>query len=363
MLSYQVQPVEIKKDVPNGIYRVTIHIQAEEDQNICVFAQHRSFVVRDQALKQGEVFTKTFIVAVFDRNFFGVDYEKADGIKIEVLSEGKNTVQIEYEIAKLPTLYICGDSTVTDQGAEYPFCPLDNCCGWGQAFGMLTKQNIAVANHAQSGSCTSEFMASNLTAFESQMKKGDFMVIEFGHNDQKKAELSARSGYRENLIRLVNIAREKGAEPIICSPINRIIFEEDGTLKNLLGEYRVVCKEVADELGVNFIDLWQRTTEYFETAGPVKSIEFFYHKKEGGHDYTHTNDIGGTLIAKFFAQEMIKIQGVLMPYIAESLIKTQMVYKNPEDKVNNAAELAHIKTIGLVNVPENIDADVTGLQA
>lgn len=360
MNSYNLEPLEINLNAPNGSYEVTVNIKAHCDTVYNIYSQHRTFVVRDREIKAGEEQEITFIVNVCDRHFHGADYEKVPGIKISIVSDGDLTATAAATTANVPTLYICGDSTVTDQPAEYPYNPTSTFCGWGQAFAMLT-DNLAVSNHAQSGSCTTEFMQSNLTAFADKIKPGDYLVIEFGHNDQKLAELDAFGGYASNLEKLVMLARDKGADPVICSPINRIIFQEDGTLLNLLGDYRNAAKAVAEKTGCTFIDMWQRTTDYFVTAGPVKAWQFFRCLGEQ-RDYTHTNDVGGSMIAKFFAQEMIKQNGPLAKYIDKTKLEVEQVYADPGDKPDNAEEMAHIKTIGLANVPGDLDADITGLQ-
>lgn len=360
MNSYNLEPLEINLNAPNGNYEVRVNIKAHCDTTYNIYSQVRTFVVRDKKIKAGEEQEIKFIVNVCDRHFNGADYEKVPGIKISILSDGDLTATACASAVDVPTLYICGDSTVTDQPTGYPYNPSTSYCGWGQAFMMLT-DNLAVSNHAQSGSCTTEFMQSNLTAFEEKIKPGDYMVIEFGHNDQKIEELDAFGGYAANLEKLVNTARAKGAEPIICSPINRIIFKEDGTLLNLLGDYRSAAKAIAEKTGCTFIDLWQRSTDYFVTAGPVKAWQFFVCTEEH-RDYTHTNDIGGSMIAKFFAQEMLKQNGPLAKYIDESLTYVEPTYADPEDKADNTGEMEHIKTIGLANVPGDLDADITGLQ-
>lgn len=360
MNSYNLEPLEINLKAPEGNYEVTVNIKAHCDTVYNIYSQHRTFVVRDKAIKAGEEQEITFIVNVCDRHFHGAEFEKAEGIKISIVCDGDLTATAMASTVKAHTMYICGDSTVTDQPSDYPYDPVSTYCGWGQAFSSLTK-NLAVSNHAQSGSCTKEFIESNLTAFQDKIKPGDYMVIEFGHNDQKIPELDAFGGYTKNLEKLVRIAREKGAEPIICSPINRIIFQEDGTLLNLLGDYRSAAKAAAEKAGCTFIDMWQRTTDYFVTAGPVKAWRFFRCLGEQ-RDYTHTNDIGGTMIAKFFAQEMIKQKGPLAEYIDEALIDVEPVYADYGDKADNSGEMAHIKTIGLANVPADLDADITGLQ-
>ena len=361
MKCYTSEPLEINIPVPNGTYEVSLDLKAHSDTVFTIYAQHRSFILRDKSVKAGESFEIIFTVSVCDRHFNGAAYESVPGIKIQIVTDGDITATAAVSPIKVPTLYICGDSTVTDQPAEYPYVPEETFCGWGQAFSQLITPELAVSNHAQSGSCTTAFMETNLTAFENKIQPGDYMVIEFGHNDQKIPELDAFGGYKQNLIKLVQIARSHGAEPIICSPINRIIFEENGKLLNLLGAYRDACEETANELNCPFIDLWKRTTDYFETAGPVKSPSFFRNKGEE-HDYTHTNDIGGTMIAKFFAQEIIRTNGPLARYINPDLITVEQVYADPGDKLRSTEAADHIKTVGLVNVPEDFDADITGLQ-
>ncbi len=359
--SYINEPLEINLNAPNGNYEVTVNLKAHCDTVFTIYSQHRNFVIRDRQIKSGEEFTAVFTVNVCDRHFDGAKYERVPGIKIQILTDGDITATAAASPIKVPVLYICGDSTVADQPSEYPYEPSATFCGWGQAFSQLTTTELAVSNHAQSGSCTKAFMATNLTAFENKLSEGDFMVIEFGHNDQKIPELDASGGYRRNIIRLADIARAHGAEPIICSPINRIIFEENGKLLNLLGAYRNACMEAAAETGCTFIDLWKRTTDYFETAGPVKSPAFFRHKGDE-RDYTHTNDMGGELVAKFFAQEMLRLNGPIAKYINAELTKVEQVFADPGDKLQSSEAVDHIRTVGLVNVPEDFDADITGLQ-
>ena len=198
------------------------------------------------------------------------------------------------------------------------------------------------------------------------VKNGEFLIIEFGHNDQKIDTLDAFGGYTENLKYFVNFVREKGANPIICSPINRIIFQEDGTLLNLLGDYRTAVKNVCDEMNVPFIDLWSRTTEFFEAAGAVKAWDYFWGNGTD-RDYTHTNDIGGNIVARFVANEMIKnnVQPIA-DLIKKDMINVEMPKHDSSVKPQNSKEIEHLKTIGLVNVPKaselaDLDKDITNI--
>lgn len=361
MNSYNIEPLEINLNAPNGNYEVTVNIKAHSNTVFSIYSQNRYFHVIDRQLAAGNEAEFKFIVNVCDYHFYDCDYCTVPGIKITIACDGDITATAAAQPVDVPTVYICGDSTVTNQPAEYPYYPDSTYCGWGQTFPLLIKGGLAVSNHAQSGSCTSEFMESNLTAFKDKIKPGDFMVIEFGHNDQKHAELNAEGGYTKNIHTLAGIAREMGAIPIICSPINRIIFEQNGKLMNLLGLYRSAAMNSAKELGSDFIDLWKRTTDFFETAGPVKSWQFFRCLGDE-RDYTHTNDNGGIMIAKFFAQEMVNSNGSLAPFIDSDNIDVEQIYADPEDTIENDSALQHSKTIGLVNVPEDFDADITDLQ-
>lgn len=352
------EPLEIKIPVPNGNYEVCVSIKAHEDTIFSILSQSRRFMAQNIEIKSGCEKDIIFNINVCDTHKHGCDYYEVKNADIYILCDGNITATAAISPVDVPTIYIAGDSTVTDQPAEYPYNPASTFCGWGQMFPQFLKTGIAVSNHAQSGSTTADFMASNWTAFKDKIKSGDYMIIEFGHNDQKVESLSAHSGYADNLRYYINYVRERGATPILCSPINRIIFQKDGTLLNLLGEYRDAVKSAAEEMNVPFIDLWSRTTQYFETAGPVKSWNFFWGNGTD-RDYTHTNDIGGNVIARFVAQEMIK-QDVLTDFIKHDMIDVEPVVADAGDKPDNAEAFSHLKTIGLVNVPD-IDNDITDI--
>lgn len=363
-MNYEKNPLQISTPVPNGTYEVTLTVTAHEAITLSILSQSRRFMIQDAAMKKDEKRKFTFDVSVCDYHKRDEDYTNVNGVMIDILCDGDFTAVSEVSPVNIPVIYIAGDSTVTDQPAQYPYNPLSTYCGWGQMFPQLLNTGIAVENHAQSGSTSEDFKKINFTAFENKIKEGDFLIIEFGHNDQKIETLDAYGGYSDNLKYFINFAREKGATPIICSPINRIIFQEDGTLLNLLGEYRNAAKKVCEETGTYFIDLWSRTTEFFEAAGPIRAWGYFWGDGTD-RDYTHTNDIGGKIIAKFVADEMVKNN--ILP-IADLIRKSEIAVDMPEKDtttcVQNAKELEHLKTIGLVNIPKNsdlaeLDKDIT----
>lgn len=361
-MDYTNEPLHISTPVPNGTYEVTLTITAHGDITFTILSQSRRFMVQDEKMKKGEVRDFIFDVSVCDYHKNNEEYTEIKGVELYIMCDGDFSAVSAVSPVDVPVIYIAGDSTVTDQPAEYPYSPSSTYCGWGQMFPKLLNTGIAVENHAQSGSSTADFKNVNFTAFKDKIKKDDFLIVEFGHNDQKVDTLDAFGGYSENLRYFVNFAREKGAKPILVSPINRIIFKEDGSLLNLLGEYRNAVKKVCEEMNVPFIDLWARTTEFFEASGPVKAWDYFWGNGTD-RDYTHTNDIGGDIVSRLAADEIIKNNIQPIAELIKKDMKTVTVPKRSNDKApHNSKELEHLKTIGLVNVPlADLDKDITGI--
>ncbi len=357
-MKYEKEPMRILTPAPNGTYEVTVMVTAHEDITFTIYSQSRRVMARDVKMKSGEKRDFTFNVSVCDCQKRDEGERRFEGVEIYILCDGDLSAVSAVSPVTVPVIYIAGDSTVTDQPSEYPYDPTSTYCGWGQMFPELLNTGIAVENQAQSGSTTEDFKNINFTAFKDKIKAGDFLIVEFGHNDQKIESFDAYGGYTENLKYYVNFAREKGAVPILVSPINRILFTEDGTLLNLLGDYRNAVKKVCEEMNVPFIDLWTRTTEFFEAAGAARAWDYF--RCDGDdRDYTHTNDIGGSVIARFAADELIKnnvepISGL----IKRDMIKVEMPERDVNAKPMNAKELEQIRTIGLVNLPD-LDRDIT----
>lgn len=257
-------------------------------------------------------------------------------------------------------MWIIGDSTVTDQPAEYPYDPEKTYCGWGQVLPMLLNDKIAVSNHAESGATSAETRAVHFNAVKDKIKKGDYLIMEFGHNDQKLPELDASGGYAEQLSYFTEYALGKGACPIINSPINRIIFGSDGKIFNLLGDYRNAAKAVAEKYNVPFIDMWTATTDFFEPLGLYTAKKYFRHAGEE-QDFTHTNDLGGAIIARLCAG-MIANAGIdgLSDKVLTDRLEIEEIEPDPDAPFEtNAQEFERLKTLGMGEVPADIDDDIS----
>jgi lysophospholipase L1-like esterase len=152
-------------------------------------------------------------------------------------------------VAKIhPALHLVGDSTMADK----PIDPPNPERGWGQLLPQLFKEPARVVNHAVNGRSSKSFRDegrwANLLA---QLEAGDFVLIEFGHNDEKKEDpkryAAADTDYKENLRRFIREVRAKGAAPLLATPINRRKFDAQGHLSETHGAYPDAMRAVAAE--------------------------------------------------------------------------------------------------------------------
>ena len=215
------------------------------------------------------------------------------------------------------TIYTIGDSTMADK-----IKPNENPeTGWCQVLPSFFDLNqVTVDNRAVNGRSTKSFIKEKRwDSVYNSLKKGDFVFIQFGHNDAKVADsiryTNPHTTYRHNLIRFVTETRAKGAIPILFSSIARRNFNEQGVLIGTHGDYPLAMRLVAQEYQVPFIDL-----EYFselleQSYGPEKSKELHLHFKAGEHPYypegksddTHLSRKGATEIATIAVRELKKL--------------------------------------------------------
>src|SRR4051794_10850268 len=195
-------------------------------------------------------------------------------------------------IENLPTLYIAGDSTSTDQAAE----PYNS---WGQMITRFFKPDIAVANNGESGETLRSFKGEKRWAkMMSVVKPGDYVMIQFGHNDQKeKGEgVGALTTYKADLKAFVADVRQRGATAIVVTPVNRRTFDGKGKIINSLGDFPPAVRQVAEEDHVTMVDLNAMSKPLYEAFGPEESGKLF-----AKGDGTHHSDFGSYELAKCVA--------------------------------------------------------------
>ncbi len=282
-----------------GEYLLRLHAEARENTSLTVTANHRRFLLRSFPLRVGEARDFRFALAVREADFQKRPPYRDGGIELEI--SGGCRVSAEIEPAELPVVYCLGDSTVCDQ--EYAGGDeLTRCCGWGQTLGLFLGDRYALSNHAEQGTHTADCLACHFPPVQSRLRRGDTVAIQFGHNDQKQSFLKPFGGYKDNLIRLARLTAERGARPVICTPINRLIYV-DGRLNDYLDSYAEAAREAAREAGAGLIDLHAYTSEAYVRMG--KEAEgLFYHSPK--LDRTHPNDRGAIFIGAKVAEELLR---------------------------------------------------------
>ena len=196
-----------------------------------------------------------------------------------------------------PTLFLLGDSTVCDQSKE----PYNS---WGQMLPNWFQPDIAVANHGESGETYRDSLGRRrLDKILSLMKPGDWLLMQFGHNDQK--QIAQKTGapfttYQAEIKKHVDAVRLHGGTPLILSPMERRAFDATGKVIPSLADYAAAARQSARELGVAFIDLHALSQPFYEaleSRGPAFSRHAF-----AGQDNTHHNNYGSYALSKLIVQ-------------------------------------------------------------
>jgi len=215
---------------------------------------------------------------------------------------------------QLPTVFIAGDSTVTDQ-------PREPNASWGQMFTRFFRSEIAVANHAESGETMKSFITGmRLDKLLSYMKSGDYLFLQFGHNDQKEiwpqTYVEAFTTYKAYLKVFIAEARRRGATPVLVTSMHRRNFDEHGKIRNTLGDYPEAVRQVVREEKVALIDLHAMSAKLYEALGPEKSPVAF---AGNGRDATHHSAYGAYELAKCVIEGVRTSDLGLKKFLAEDV--------------------------------------------
>ena len=201
--------------------------------------------------------------------------------------------------------------SITGNKTTYPYLER----GWGQLLPELLNEKAIVKNYARNGRSTRTFVEEGLwTDLISNTQKGDFVIIQFGHNDGviTKKSYTNPAQFRLNFVAFVNEVKAKGATPILCTPVARRKFDEKGILEPTHGEFPEIIRAVAKQEKVTMIDMEKLTSIMLQDAGVEQSNKFF-HKfapgespffPKGLDDNTHFNENGARRTAELFLGEI-----------------------------------------------------------
>lgn len=212
------------------------------------------------------------------------------------------SITIEPADTTVTTVFLCGNSTVVDQDNE-PWA------SWGQMIPYFFDTNVCIANYAESGESANTFIAAGrLKKALSQMKKGDYLFMEFGHNDQKQKGpgKGAYYSFMTSLKTFIDEAHLRGAHPVLVTPTQRRSFGPDGHIRDTHEDYPEAMRWLAEKENVPLIDLNEMTRTLYEAMGVEPSKRAFVHYPAGSYpgqtqdfaDNTHFNPYGAYEIAR-----------------------------------------------------------------
>jgi lysophospholipase L1-like esterase len=295
--------------LPEGNYRVTLRFgRSRKPAHARVLAEQRRLMIEN--LEVGRTgLERSIIVNIRTAALAALPENATGGTRValkprEIGSatwDDKLTIEIvgnaslrSVSIApvRLPTLYLAGDSTVTDQGVAPN-------ASWGQMLPAHFGPDIAIANHAESGETLKSFVTElRLDKLLSTVEPGDWVMIQFGHNDQKiqwpQTYVDAATTYRSWLRAYIAEVRRRGATPILVTSPERRNFDTAGHIVPSLGDYPDAVRNVAREERVALLDLNLASVRFYETLGPDAAPRAF---ADDGRDKTHHNEFGAHALA------------------------------------------------------------------
>ncbi|MBD0365985.1 MAG: rhamnogalacturonan acetylesterase [Flavisolibacter sp.] len=311
------KPFYFSVKLPEGNYNVKVILGDKEGESLTTIkAECRRLMVEKAETKKGKFTTQEFTVHVRDslirpngtkvrlkpREFVYLHWD--DKLTLEFNNTAPKVCAVEISPAtNIPTVFLAGNSTVVDQ-AEEPWA------AWGQMIPAFFKPGkIVIANYAESGETLKAFKGERrLEKVWSMAKPGDYLFIEFAHNDQKpgSSHLDPFTTYKQTLKEWIEEARKRKITPVLVTSMNRRTFDSTGRITNSLGDYPEAVRQTGKEEGVAVIDLNAMSKTLYEAWGPVTSLKAFVHyaantfpnQPKELKDDTHFSTYGAYQLAK-----------------------------------------------------------------
>ena len=323
-------------DVPEGNYDVTVTLgDRNGPSTTTIKSESRRLMLEKVETVQGSFVTRTFTVNVRNSRLkSGGQVRLKPDEQPKLDWDGHLTLEFSdarpcvcaLEITRADnavTLFLAGDSTVTDQVRE-PWC------SWGQMLPRFFQPGVAIANHAESGEALRSFQAERRREkILDQIRSGDYLFIQFAHNDQKKngAYAPASTDYKDLLRAFIREARARSAIPVLVTSMHRRRFDAEGRILNTLEDYPEAMRQTAAEESVALIDLNAMSKVFFEALGPEASKRAFVHYPAGSfpeqskelQDDTHFNAYGAYELARCVVEGIRKSDLGIGRYLLDGL--------------------------------------------
>ena len=308
--------------VPDGNYKITVTLGNKKQKALTtVRAESRRLFLENIVTNKGELKTFTFTVnkrdsIIKDKEVVKLKPRERGKLnwdnKLTFEFNGKSPAVSELSIEKasdnVTTLFLCGNSTVVDQDNE-PWS------SWGQMIPRFFDEHVCIANYAESGESANTFIeAKRLEKALTQMKPGDYIFMEFGHNDQKQRGpgKGAYYSFMTSLKIFIDEAVLRGVHPVLVTPTQRRSFDKNGKIQETHEDYPDAMRWLAKKENIPLIELHNMTRALYEALGVENSVKAFVHypantfpqQTEALADNTHFNPYGAYEIAKCVIEGM-----------------------------------------------------------
>ena len=345
-------PPGFVRNVPEGVYRVTVDFGGDEAASVttCKGEARRLFVLGQRVPKGGTV-TRTFLVDMHRPEFPGgrVSLKSREmgsanwdeRLTLEFLGDSLAVRNVSIEPlaadAAATRIFLAGDSTVTDQSRE-PYA------GWGQMLPLFFGPEAVVANHAESGLALASFRGGRrLDKILAHLRPGDFVLIQFGHNDQKAKgdDAGAFAGYTALLHEFVDRIRDREGKPVLVTSVARRRFDDAGKVVESLGDFPEAVRRAAREKDVPLVDLNAMSKRLYQALGAEGSKAVFLHvpaktypgQDEPIRDDTHFSNYGGYEIARCVVEGIRTGVSDLAALLAADVTPFDPEHPDPQDAV------------------------------
>jgi lysophospholipase L1-like esterase len=332
------KPFYFSVAIPEGNYDIQLNLgDSKGNSETTVRVENRRLMLNDVKTKQGEIVEKQITVHVKDSIIRNQEGTQIGIVKLKPRERKylhwDNLLTIEFN-DKAPkvcsvivqpnksakTIFITGDSTVVD--AQY-----EPWASWGQMLPYFFVPNeVVIANYAESGETLKAFEDRHrIDKIWNKIKPGDYLFIQFGHNDQKYGN-STKSGYRKRLKEWILKAKQLGAVPVLVTSMNRRVFDKNNKIVNTLDDFPDAMREIAKEENVYLIDLNALSKTLFEAMGPEAAKKAFVYYPANSYpnqatalaDDTHFNTYGAYELAKCVVKSIVDENLPLKKYISKS---------------------------------------------
>ncbi|MDE1177512.1 MAG: rhamnogalacturonan acetylesterase [Edaphobacter sp.] len=299
-----------------GNYRVTVVLGGSYAAVTTVRAEARRLMLFHVATAAGKTRTESFVVNVRrpeiagsggrvvkrkPRELNSLNWDDKLTLEFAGTHPSVRSIRIQPADPATPTVYLAGDSTVVDQDNE-PWA------AWGQMLPGFFGPELAIANDAESGETIASFEGEGRFAkIFSTLHRGDYLFIQFAHNDQKPGKgYVSPERYEDLLQKYTNLARSKGATPVLVTSMNRRTYDRGGHVTDTLAPYPQTMKKLADADHVSLIDLNAMSKILYEAVGEAKSKSLFVYADANTypgqiqplHDDTHFDGYGAYELAR-----------------------------------------------------------------